>query len=129
MEVQILMLVWIYTYKKQNSKRHNRTISNDNKKIETNLKFRQHVLKCAGCSRVVTLCFHDAHCPSFYIFIFPVLCSSSNQSERGSRALAQDRRQYSEGSYLYLTSLFWQTGVGAGHYLACGACSIEWTWL
>lgn len=22
-----------------------------------------------------------------------------------------------------------QWGAGAGHYLACGACSIEWTWL
>lgn len=24
---------------------------------------------------------------------------------------------------------FWQTEAGTVHYLACGACSIEWTWL
>lgn len=44
-------------------------------------------------------------------------CSLSNESEQRCTTLTQDTRQCSGGSYLYLTSLIWQTGAGGSRSL------------
>lgn len=54
---------------------------------------------------------------SLFPLIFSFCCSLSNESEQRCTTLTQDTRQCSGGSYLYLTSLIWQTGAGGSRSL------------
>lgn len=64
--------------------------------------------------------------PSWVHCVFLVAPALPNENSWG-RALTQNRGQDSKEPYLI--RLFGRMGAWTVHYLACGACSIEWTWL